>query len=419
MALRVLYLQPASSFGGAERQAAQAMSLLPRFGVEVLPVVGPGREILAFLQDAGVEEYVFRRDMPHDRKGPRDLAAKARLWSDYVRAYFRLKRDIKKAARRRDCALLFASRPFAWTVAGAAGAEIGLPVVWRAGTNFEHWAQPAALRFLAGRRPPRAVVYTSEAVRRGIGAHVGAPAFVLHNGVDVGRFTPARAVRPLRGELGLDGAPVVALAARIAPEKGTDLLVSVCARLRREVPGVRVLIAGDSGWRPLLERALAAAGLDDGTVRMLGFVREVERVYATADVVLSTSSDEGCPNALLEAMAMGRTVVATGVGGTVEIVRDGQDGLLVPSGDAAAVAGAVARLLARPEQRAALGRAAAARVLARFSVEKQVERLAGILRWSARPHPAPAPAFSEAEPEPEPGAAEPTPSPETREEHAA
>jgi len=380
--LRILYLQPASSFGGAERQGAQAMGLLPRFGVEVLPVVGPGREILAFLEDAAVPHWLHRPDLPHDRKGPRDARAKAALWSDYVRAFFRLRRDLAEEARSRRCALVFASRPFAWTVAGAIGARVGVPVVWRAGTRFEHWAHEPALRFLSRLHPPRAVVYTSEAVRRGLSPSVGAPAFVVHNGVDVARFAGARATRSLRGELGLGDAPVVALAARIAPEKGTALLVEVCLLLRRLVPGVRVLVAGDSGWRPLLARAFADAGLD-GTALLLGFVREVERVYATADVVLSTSSDEGCPNALLEAMAMARAVVATRVGGTVEIVRDGTDGLLAPSGDARAIADHVAGLLASPSRRASLGEAAAASVRARFAVDKQVERLATILHWAA------------------------------------
>src|SRR5262245_42801079 len=147
--LRMLYLQPASSFGGAERQAAQAMGLLPRFGVDVVPVVGPGREILDFLADAGVAEYLFRADLPHDRKGPRGLAQRAALWRDYVSGYLRLPGEIARDARRLRCDVLFASRPFAWVVSGVAGAQLGLPVVWRAGTNFEHWAQPLALRWFA------------------------------------------------------------------------------------------------------------------------------------------------------------------------------------------------------------------------------------------------------------------------------
>jgi glycosyltransferase involved in cell wall biosynthesis len=380
--VRVLYLQPASSFGGAERQGAQAMGLLPRFGIEVVPVVGPGREILAFLDDAGVHSFIFRKDLPHDLKGPRDLPEKFSLWRDYVGGYFRLKRELAREVIRRRCDLIFASRPFAWTVASAAGAEIGRPVVWRAGTRFEHWAQPAALRYLSNRWPPRAVIYTSAAVQQGLSPAVNAPGFVLHNGVDVARFSPARALPSLREELGLGEAPIVALVARIAPEKGTRLLIDLCAQLARRRPDARILIAGDSGWRPQLAKALAEAKLD-GTVRLLGFVREVERVYAAADVVLSTSRDEGCPNGLLEAMAMGRAVVATRVGGTEEILRDGKEGLLAPANDLGAIATKVLSLLASQRRREELGAAAVARVRANFSVADRVRRLADILRWAA------------------------------------
>jgi glycosyltransferase involved in cell wall biosynthesis len=380
--LRVLYLQPAASFGGAERQAAQTMGLLPRFGVEVLPVVGPGREILAFLEDAAVGDWIHRPDLPFDRTGPRGWRAKAALGSDYVAAFFRLRGDLTVEARRRGCRLIFASRPFAWTVGGAVGARLDAPVVWRAGTRFGHWAHAPSLRLLARLHPPSAVVYTSEAVRRGLSPVVGAPSMVLHNGVDTARFSPGRAVKTLRGELGLDGGPVVALATRIAPEKGTALLVEVCRLLARRLSSVRVLIAGDSGWRPHLAQAIARAGLD-GTVRLLGFVREVERVYATADVVLSTSIDEGCPNALLEAMAMGRAVVATAVGGTVELIRDGVEGMLVPT-DGAAITDALAGLLSSAPRRARLGEAAAERVRRQFAVERQVERLATLLLRTAQ-----------------------------------
>src|SRR3954463_198549 len=96
--LRALYLIPAASFGGAERQAAQCIRLLPRHGIEVVPVIGPGREIVEFLEDAGVMEYVFRGDLPHDSKAPRDLLRRFALFADYVRAYLRLTHDLQAEA---------------------------------------------------------------------------------------------------------------------------------------------------------------------------------------------------------------------------------------------------------------------------------------------------------------------------------
>lgn len=382
--LRVLYLQPAASFGGAERQAAQNIHLLPRFGVDVLPVVGPGRQIIEFLEAAGVERYVFMGGLPDDPKAPRGPSAQAWLVGAYVRDFFRARTLLADEVRRARPDVILASRPFAWVIAGMVGRALGVPVVWRAGTQFEHWSQPPLLSLLSRLWPPRAAIYTSESIRRALADTVRAEPFVVHNGVDTERFSPARraVVTPLRDELGLaPGAPVVGFVGRLSPEKGLGLLVEGCARLVARRPDVRVVIAGDSAWRGRFEQRLAAAGLTRA-VRLAGFILEIERVYATADVVISTSEAEGCPNALLEAMAMGRPVVATEVGGTAEVVRDGVDGLLVPPGDAEALASRVDALLGAAAWREAMGERAARHVADHFSLEAQVGRLAEVLHWA-------------------------------------
>lgn len=383
--MRVLYLQPAASFGGAERQATYVIEKLPHHGVEVLPIVGPGHEIAQLLAGRGID-FLFDADLPADEKAPRSLGRRAALYGAYVRAFFRLLRHLERHPAVQDCHLVYAARPFAWVLGTWLGRRLGIPVVWRAGTQFEHWLQPAVLGAFARRRAPKAVVYTSEAVRRALAPRIPAPGFVLHNGVDMTRFSSAVSTADLRTELGIPpDAPVIALVARIAPEKGLDLLLAVAGLLRARLPGVRLLVAGDSGWRDDFARACRLAGLDDA-VHLLGFVGQVERVYATADIVVSTSLAEGCPNAVLEAMAMGRPVVATRVGGTAEVLCHERDGVLVPPADAQALAQAVVSLWSSPASRANMGRRAAARVAADFSADHQVEELALILRWASQDH---------------------------------
>ncbi len=380
--MRLLYLQPSSSFGGAERQAAQLMALLPRHGIEVVPMVGPGREMSAFLEDAGVTEYLFQRQFPDDTKAPRGALKKLLLGTDYMVSFARLVRTVARVAVEYRCDLLFASRPFAWILASIAGSWIGRPVVWRVGTQIDHVAQAMILRRFARILGPRIAIYTSHSVCAGIGPIVPCPALVVHNGVDVERFSLRRALPSLRDDLGIPmGAPVVALVARLAPEKGTDLLVKSCRRLRDRVPSLKVLVAGDSGWRAQFERSYEEAGLRS-TVQLLGFVRNVERVYAAADVVVSTSSEEGCPNAVLEAMAMERAVVATNVGGTRELIQHGRDGVLVSAGDVEGLADSVITLLRSTPRRRALGSAARTTVLRRFALDRQVARVAQIVRWA-------------------------------------
>src|SRR5262249_62326741 len=121
-------------------------------------------------------------------------------------------------------------------------------------------------------------------------------------------------------------------------------LLDVCAVLEASLPSIQVLVAGDGRGRERFDAACTRAGLD-GTVRRLAFMSRIELVYAAADVVLSTSETEGCPNAVLEAMAMARPVVATAVDGTLEILRDGVDGALVWPGDPAAFAARAPALL--------------------------------------------------------------------------
>jgi glycosyltransferase involved in cell wall biosynthesis len=376
--LRILYTQPATDFGGAERQATYLIAGLPRYGIDVVPVVGPGRLIVEELERLGTRA-IHHPGFPSDATAPRSSLQRAALISHYVRAFFRMSHELAAILRRHPCDLVFGSRPFSWVVGGRVGTALGVPVVWRAGTLFDHSVQPPWLRLSARLWPPRAIVCTSNAVRAALAEHVTAPMFVLHNGVDTARFSPALDAAAARAALGLDArAPVVALAGRLSPEKGLDLLLDVCRALRAQLPRVQVLVAGDSHWRGRFDRAVAGAQLE-GTVRRLAFVPAVERVYAAADVVISTSHTEGCPNTLLEAMAMGRAVVATAVDGTREIVRDGSDGLLVAPGDAAALAARVAELLRSPARRGELGRAALSTVRRRFTLDAQLAALAQIL----------------------------------------
>ena len=380
--LRVLYMQPAVDFGGAERQATYLMAGLPRHDIEVVPLVGPGRAIVDELERLGIRA-VHHAGLPWDAEAPRSQLQRAALVSHWVRAFFRMSRELDNLLRRQPCDLVFASRPFSWVVGGRIGTRRSIPVVWRAGTLFNHAAQPPWLELSARLWPPRSIVCTSNAVQDELARHVRAPMFVVHNGVDTRRFSAHADRAAARASFALGaGVPVVALAARLSPEKGISFLLDICQVLRAELPTVKVLVAGDGNWRARFDAACRQARLDD-TVRILGFVPDVERVYAAADVVVSTSETEGCPNALLEAMAMGRAVVATAVDGTAELIHDGVDGFLAWPGSPTAFAARVAELLASPSRRSEIAQGALATVRRRFALDAQIARLARILRDAA------------------------------------
>lgn len=150
------------------------------------------------------------------------------------------------------------------------------------------------------------------------------------------------------------------------PAKGGSVLVEALPSLLGERPELRVVLAGPGE---------APAGLPE-RARWRGFLDEEERdaALSASDLFVMPSLSEGMPIALLEAMAFGLPIVATGVGGVPELLSDGVDAVLVEPGDASGLAGAVSGLAGEPERRLALGRAAAAR-LRRLGEDDVYERL--------------------------------------------
>ena len=173
---------------------------------------------------------------------------------------------------------------------------------------------------------------------------------------------------------------------RLAEQKRVDVLLEAFARLAGRRPDVALRLAGDGPERAALERRAARLGLA-GRVEWLGARDDVPALLAEATVLALPSSGEGVPNVALEAMAAGVPVVATDIPGTRDVVADGAEGLLVPAGDAPALAGALERVLGDPALRERLGQAGRARAegdldLARVAAE-HVALFEGLLRERA------------------------------------
>ena len=159
----------------------------------------------------------------------------------------------------------------------------------------------------------------------------------------------------LRTELALDG-PTLAFAGRLMAAKALDVALAAVAL----VPGVALVIVGDGPDRAALEQQRDALGLADRVRFVGGLGREgVLRMFRAADAVLLSSRWENFPHVIVEALAVGTPVISSAVGGVPEVVRDGENGLLVPAGDVEALAGAIRRLLGDDELRSRLAAAAA------------------------------------------------------------
>jgi L-malate glycosyltransferase len=180
------------------------------------------------------------------------------------------------------------------------------------------------------------------------------PIDVWHNPVDRRRFhRPSPDQRAAsRAALGLrPDTPVAITVGRLDRLKGVDLQVAAWPEVHRAVPGAILLVVGEGPERAALEREAAPLG---DAVRFLGFRDDIERLLWAADVAVLSSRQEALSLAAVEAMAAGVPVVATDVGGSPEVVRDGVTGLIVPPEDPASLARALISLLGNPPLRARL-----------------------------------------------------------------
>ena len=191
----------------------------------------------------------------------------------------------------------------------------------------------------------------------------------------------------VRRELGIaKDAPVIGVVCELRAQKALEVLFAAAARLRQDLPGLRVLVAGDGPERESLEQEARRLDLD-GTVQLLGIRRDVPALLDALDVAVLSSDYEGSPLSVMEYMAAGKPVVSTRVGGVPELVEDGVHGLLVEPRDPAALAAAIGRLLRDPAEARRLGEQGRERQQRELSLDAMVGKIEDLYEelWLASP----------------------------------
>lgn len=361
---RVLHVITGLRIGGAERLVVSAATGLPRDAFENAVCCLAERGALATeVEQAGVPVWLVG-EFP----GLRHPVAFWRLWRIIARYKPQIVHTHLQSAN----------------LYGRLAARLaGVPVI----VATEHNVYRAkARRYIvverALARVTDAIVAVSEQVRGFLSEQLDVAARtmrVIPNGVAMPVADPDR-VAALRARLDLPAGDIVlGTVASLTPKKGHSYLIEALAlAAARSVPCTLVL-AGDGPMRPAIEQLAERLGVSS-RVRFLGEAERVADVLAITDVFVLPSLVEGMPLALLEAMRVGRAVVATRVGGVPELVRDGDNGVLVEPADAAALAEAVATLAADPARRDHLGDRARATVERDYTEERYVAALAGLYR---------------------------------------
>jgi glycosyltransferase involved in cell wall biosynthesis len=185
---------------------------------------------------------------------------------------------------------------------------------------------------------------------------------VISNGLDLDRYQPPRPRPQLRN---------IIVVANLRPEKGHDVLMDAAVEVLRRYPGARFQLVGGGPERDRLMARAQARGMLHAFA-FLGHQDDVPARLADADIFVLPSRSEAFPNAVLEAMASGLPIVSSGVGGILELIDDGTSGLLVPPGDARALADRLCRLMNDPAFASRLGNAARTEAHARYSFDRMV-----------------------------------------------
>jgi len=353
----ILTVCTSRAWGGMEMSLVQTSVRLRARGHVVVPLCGPDSPIEERLRAEGFSPEIF------------DLWGKV-----HPRQAWRLSRLITH--RRIDLVHCDWSRDL-FTLVPALLAHRRVPLVLQ-----KHVGVLAAKRLWVHyglyRRVDR-VIAISDVIRRNFQAmHPIDPAKVvtIHNGIDASRFRPDAAARArVRAELGFaDDHLVVGIVGRVTPSKGHPEYLDMAARLAGDFPQARFLIVGEATrgeedeGRAILD-GIAASGLGE-RVTVTGFRRDVPDLLAGMDVFAFPSHNEAFGLALIEAMATGLPTVSSNCDGVLDIVVEGETGLMVPPRDGAKLAAAVATLLGDASLRRRLGQAGRARVLDCFTEDR-------------------------------------------------
>jgi len=355
----ILHTESAKRWGGQERRTfAEAVEFKKR-GHQVILAVQPGSALGKHAREVGIEVREIGM-------GNRDIA----------KAFFRLIFLIRR--ERVDIVNTHSSKD-SW-IASFAARLAHRPILLRT----RHVTIPISNHPLnIVYKLPHRIITCGEAVRKRMIEINRFPAekiVSIPTGVDLNRFNPERAKKDIRKELSIEqNIPLVGSISIIRTEKGFPYFLEAAQEILKIKPETRFLIVGHEPKGDTLAREVRRRGLGD-RVFMPGLREDIPDILARLNVFVLCSLREAFGQAIAQALAMEKPVVATNVGGIPEIVKNNQTGLLVPPADSKALARAILELLENGEKAKKLGRNGRKLIEEKFSQETMIERIEDLYR---------------------------------------
>lgn len=348
--IRILEVITPSNIGGAEVYLANLCAYLPGLGAKIRLFCPSGREFARFAADRGLDTVSWRT---HGKVDPLSLL------------------NLTKLIRRDKIDVVHTHLSTASLIGSLAARMTGRPSV----------AHVHGLNTATCFRHATAIVAVSDAVK----SHLCGQGIderrvqVVHNGIDLSRFKPTD-MDNARTSLGLPvGIPLFGVLGRLSIEKGQRTALDAMALLTRNLPDAVLLLVGRGDDEAHLRERAESLGVAKNVV-FAGFQPDVRQYLCACDAAIVPSTREGLGLAALEAMALQRPVIASAVGGLIEIVVDGQTGLTVPPDDPERLANAMAALAGDRSIREMMGSAGRARVERYFDFRKQSQMLLEVIR---------------------------------------
>jgi len=385
--IRVLYLDHSSKLSGAELALVRLLGALDRTRVEPIVVLAEHGPLLELLQQRSIEAHVLplSQELLQVRKDSLGVAGFARQLRSMA-SIGRYAWQLRCFARARGAELIYSNSLKADFYAALAARMAGLPLVWHIHDRIDALYLPRFAVWLIRRLArylPVCVVANSASTLATL--RLGDRQHSEIIGCGVTREQIERSWLPRRG----NPVPQIGIVGRIAGWKGQDIFLRAAAlllgagfRARFRIAGAAMF--GEEAFEEQLRSLTATLEIGDH-VEFLGF-SNVPEVLRSLDILVHASkTPEPFGQVIVEGMAAGLPVVATDGGGTREIIESGKTGLLVPMGDARALADALALLLSEPLQAQLLAAAARQHALTHFTVERAARQSEALYERLLRP----------------------------------